>query len=1052
MAAPSGISFRTIGLIIAGVMALVFIAIIGVSMLLTTSPNPTGPDPFPTNRDEIIDIEDTQSGGAMLVTIVDQNDPTRVASTLRADRFEPIGDGRRRLDRPESWIYLEDGRAIRVTADFATMLMPDPNQAPESGTLEGNIVIRAYGSTPAPGTPAPEDQPPTLIARFDEPVEFERRYLRMRSGGRFEIESDQVDFSGSDLTVILNDLRNRIELIDVEQGDRMVIHTDAVREAERADTGRQEGQDAGQSTGQTQPVPQPQSPQPARAQDDTTPATVTAQTTDQTTDQTADPSTPTPNDQDQPDIQRYLVTLDRAVQATLAGSGQVNADTLRLWAAFTDGQLPDDAIRRIALAQPEAVPASESEPRPESGTEPGTADPASAARTTEPVTPSPDASKPDPTTGNDLVIVWSGPMRVRPIDDEVPAQLAEDHLALRLESDEGSGITMTDPGRGFSGQGKHLTYFATRAIAEMVGEETEAGVLRMRVQEGGELFATRLTADLPSGRVTMTQRGSITTAPDDPERTASVRWTQNARIDFAINDRGELTQRLARARFEGAAMAEQQGNSIGARVLDATLDPTLPPVEALTNLHLTEGVIASAERSMLSGKDLSIDFAPSQAAGEPPYPVRISSEGSALGRTTDSMLRAGEMHAQLFRDANGQTRLRSAQAIGDVQYRDSKRTTANAERLDADAVDEIITLSGAGSRVTQAGSTIAGEHITLQAQRRAVLVRGPGTFDHDIALADDADAMPGQLGHINARWTESMRFEDTLGTIECVGSVRVISTPDALTRDTLNAYRMSINLTPMPTNDPVAGGDDRQRELISARASGRAQPGQPPEPASVESRTYSPTDPELATGMLYLEGAQILVDNQQQTLRVPGEGTLLVLDREEAPRAQQQPEQIDQSLDGSGLTRFAWRDNMLMQRIDGLGTFSGSVRVDHRSLSSEHIATLTTDTLVARFDAEPAAGEGTDAQRVADSGITLRSATASGNVRFLFQGRELLCDEGVYDALGDSLFARSLGNNRVTLYDNAEPAPISARTMRWDLGRDQIEINAPSPVRTTPGG
>ena len=1061
MAPPSGISFRTIGLLIAGAMALVFIAIIGVSMMLTAGPNPTAPDPFPMNPDEIIDIEDTQSGGAMLVTIVDQNDPTRIASTLRADRFEPIGDGRRRLDQPESWIYLEDGRAIRIDADFATMLMPDPNQAPESGTLEGNIVIRAYDSTPAPGTPAPDDQPPTLIARFDEPVEFERRYLRMRSAGRFEIESAQVDFSGSDLTVILNDLRNRIERIDVEQGERMVIHTDAVRQRERTDGAEPTPNDqtdssqiASDQTGSDQASPA----QTAAPQDDAAPTATTAQ------------NTPAAADQPPPDIQRYIVTLDRAVEATLAGSGRVNADTLRLWAAFTDGQLPDDAIRRIAFAQPQSVPESEpqSEPQsgPESGTDLGSApgpgsdpdadNPATSVQAAEPTATATDASAPNPSTDNELVIVWSGPMRVRPIDDEIPAQLVEDHLALQLDSDEGSGITLADPGRGFSGQGKQLTYFATRAVAEMFGEETEAGVLRMRAEAGGELYATRLRADLISGRVTMTQRGSITTAPNDPEQAASVRWTQNARIDFAINDRGELTQRLAGARFQGAAMAEQQGNSIGARVLDATLDPTRPPVEALTNLRLTEGVIASAERSMLSGKDLSIDFASSGTPGEPPYPVRVSSVGSALGRTPDSMLRAQEMRAQLFRDASGQTKLRSAQAIGGVQYRDSKRTTAEAERLDADAVDEIITLSGTGSRVTQAGSSIAGEHITLQAQRRAVIVRGPGTFDHDIALADDEDAMPGQLGHINARWSESMRFEDTLGTIECVGDVRVISTPDALTRDTLIADRMSINLTPLPTSDRVVGGENPQRAFISARASGRARPGESPEPASVESRTYAPDDPELATGVLYLEGAQILADNQQQTLRVPGSGTLLILDREEDQQPDQQEDRqgdrTDRSLDGSGLTRFTWRDNMLLQRAQGLGTFSGSVRVDHRSLRSRNIATLTTDTLVARFDAAPTPGDAPPDPRLADSGITLRSATATGNVRFLFQGRELLCDEGVYDALADSLFARSLDNNRVTLYDSSQPAPVSARTMRWDLGRDRVEINAPSPVRTTPGG
>ncbi|HCT43604.1 MAG TPA: hypothetical protein DF699_00155, partial [Phycisphaerales bacterium] len=277
----------------------------------------------------------------------------------------------------------------------------------------------------------------------------------------------------------------------------------------------------------------------------------------------------------------------------------------------------------------------------------------------------------------------------------------------------------------------------------------------------------------------------------------------------------------------------------------------------------------------------------------------------------------------------------------------------------------------------------------------------------------------------------------------------------ALTRDTLNADRVTINLTPMPSSDPIAGGQNRQRELLSARASGRAEPGKDPQPASIESRSYAVDDPELAIGVLYLEGAQILADNQQQTLSVPGEGALLLLDREQDP---DQP-QSDRSLDGSGLTRFTWKSRMLLNRADGQGTFNGSVKVDHKSLTSNQIATLTTDTLVARFQAQqPEPGTGaepsTDPTSIS-TGMALQSATATGDVRFLFNDAELLCDEAIYDAIADSLFAQSLGDTLVTYYDNTQPAPFSARTMRWDLskeGRDRIEFNAPSPIRTTPGG
>jgi lipopolysaccharide export system protein LptA len=1040
MAPPSGISIKGIGLIAAGVLALIFTAIIVVSMMVTTPNQPTDSDDFP-DPDEIIDIENTQTGGAMFVTIVDQNDPTRVSSTLRAARFEPIGEGRRRLDDPESWIYLDDGRAIRVNADFATMLMPDPNQAPESGTLEGNIVIRAYDSTPAPGEPATDAQRPTLTARFDQPLEFERRYLRMRSGGRFEIESEQVDFAGEDLTVIFNDLQNRIELIDVMQGDQMVIHTSTLSDSNETQTQAQpaEPSAASQATAQGSNV-------------DTQPAaeanTLAAEQREDEQRQPATVSTP------ELDEQHYHITMDADVRAEMSGSGYVLADSLELWASVIDGQIPENAIRRIALAQQSsAPPVPDSEPRtpatqqPDTDTLPiseGQSNQSIAQTETQTETQIETQAEPE-----DLVITWSGPMRVRPIDDELPTQLVEDRVALRLNANEGRGISMSAPDRGFSGQATRLTYFATRAIAKLDGKASDEGIIKLEVEEAGTLYSESLLADLTSGLIEMKMRGSITTSDPDPAQVASVRWKDRAEIKFAIDEQGRLTQRLEHARFEGAAIAEQDGSSVGARAINAKLDPDLPAASSLTQIILEEGVIASAEKQTLTGQTVTIDFVPASDPNDSPRPVRVSSVGSSMGRTPDQMLRAAEMHAQLVQDRSGKTLIKSAQARGGVNYRDSSRTTARADELEADGINEVITLKGKDAQVTQAGSTIGGEHITLRAKRRSVEVVGPGTFDHDIALDQAPDATPGLKGQVNARWTQSMRFEDTLGTVECRGDVRVISTPDALTRDTLKADRMTINLTPMPTSDPVGGARSPERQLISARASGRAEPGQTPVPASVESRSYSPENPELAIGVLYLEGAQILADNEKQTLVVPGAGTLLVLDREQSQQ-REQAAQPDRPIGGSGLTRFTWKTRMTLERLQGTGTFAGTVQVDHKSLSSNEITTLQTDTLVANFETDPTGTE--NAESIAGNANALTSAIARGNVRFQYEDRELVCDLAEYDAIEESLFASAVENNLVTLYNNDGSAPTSARTLLWDLKLDRFEVNAPSPIRTTPGG
>ena len=1019
MPKPHGISGKAIGLTGAAVLALVFVVVVWVSVSSKPVTPPTSGDLFPTDPSEIPNIEDAQTGGAMLVTMVDKNDPTRVAGTLRADRFEPIGEGRRRLDNPESWIYLRSGGAVLITADFATMMMPDPNQPPESGTLEGNIEIRSFDRAPPVGAAPDPDAEPNLIARFDEPLEFERRYLRLRSPGHFDITSPQFDFSGTDLTVILNDLRNRVELIDVVKGDRLVIHTDARRERATHPPPPDSSPEQIDTTS-TQPIASEQPDQP-KGQPQTPPSATTA---------IATPDEPT----------RYHILLNDDVIAAVAGSGQANADSLELWAALIDGSLPPGAIRDIAFSQAAHQNPDQAAPAP-SPNDQGTDLSPSVAQAQSP------APAPTVTNAKDLTITWSGPMSVRPIDGTTPDELLDDQFALRLNADQGKGVHFSLPERGFTGQATLATYYATRGVVEMQGDETETGVIRLAAEGSGSLLAGSLSADLTTGLLSIDGRGQITSSPSaarDPEKDATIQWKNRARFQLAMLG-DAVSDRLSGATFEGTVIAKQGASGLGARAMTATLDPDLPPAGALTKLAMTDGVLSGGNKSLLSGKELVIDFVPSAATATDTgsiEPVRVVSNGQALARTSEAMLRAQTMTATLMRDPGGDIVMRTADASGQVTYRGADRTSASADALSADGVAQTLVLTGPGSKVAQGGSSITGEHITLNNRQRGLLVTGPGTFDHDIAL-DDKDPDAPVTGHIRTSWGKSMRFDDALGSIVCEGDVRVISTPDAYTRDTLTANRAQIKLTPMPSADPIT--DPGGRRLLSARMSGYAPAGQAPVPATVESRTYSQADPEMAISVLYLEGAQVLADNQKQTLEVPAPGTLLILDRTQTDASA--PVDRNGSVltgGGPGLTRFTWQGRMVLERETGTSTFTRQVRVDQKSLTTGKIVELTTDELTARFEI--------GAQEQAQP-TRLLGATAAGSVRFVYEGRELLADKAVYDAIADSLFASAIDDRRVTLYDDNRPGgPMSAKTMRWDLSTDRIEINAPTPMQGTTGG
>tara|TARA_R110002072_G_scaffold42064_16_gene118357 strand:- start:47534 stop:50782 length:3249 start_codon:yes stop_codon:yes gene_type:complete len=1076
MPGPSGISTKALGLIAAGFLTLVFIIIIFVSMNQTPAPTKGTRDFFPDDDTEIPNIGDTQTGGAMLVTMVDKNDPTRVAGTLKADRFEPIGERRRRLDRPVSWIYMKDGRAIKVTADYATMLMPDPNQPPDSGTLEGNILIQAFESDD-------DTQEPILVARFDEPVEFERRYLRLRSPGRFEINSDQFDFSGAELTVILNELRDRVELIDVGRGDQIVIHTAAANKA-------------GPSANQTAPAPGPVTepePQAVAANSPDTieepaiePAPAIAQAADE---QATDPiravetpvedaavasnepatTTPSPSEAIADLFTRYHITLDDQVVTRInqrgSGAGHATSDRLELWLALEGGALPSDAIRDITFAknaEPEQAARLERAqlerftPSALSLTSLLIQDTGLPTTTPDPIVIRDGNVDASDDASEDIVITWAGKMSVRPIDGDLPPQLVNDHLTLELLADEGSRVRFEVPEQGFVGESFAASYHATRGVVSLVG--TDADEINLAAEGSGSLFARSLGADLATGRITLDGPGRIVSTPDgdtDPAAIASINWTKNAGFDLAMTDEG-LSDRLTAARFNGTVEGSQGESSFAGDVVDAKFDPNLESSRSLTHLHMVNGRLASAgDENMLAGDTLDIDFAPSTGSGQGSIePTKLVAEGKVNAKTIDSTLETEHLIAYMHRDLEDQLSVRTAQARENIRYTGPNRSSARGDSLDLDGASETMTLLGAPARLAQGGSKVTGNHIDLDAKRRSIDVLGPGSFDHDIIIEATPTSV-ASTGHIRATWKGSMRFDDAIGSIVCEEQVHVISTPDAYTLDTLDAHRATIKLTAKPAEDRITAPnanplaiaqDDSSRELISARIFGHAPAGKAPVPAKIESRSFAADDPELVVGLIFLEGPQILVDNQAQTLDVPAPGTLLVMDREQQDEQVNQGQNQNQDRANTGeITGFTWQGDMHLNRALGTARIRKQVQVRQENIATGNEVALNTDQLDARFDIGQS-GAITDG--IQSQGTRLLGADAIGSVRFRYEGRELLADTTSYDAISNSLFASAVGSKLVTLYDDTQPGPMSAKTMRWDLEKDRIEINAPTPSRT----
>lgn len=1000
MPGPTGLSPRTLGRVAALVLALIFIGVVW----LTASRRPPAPQQRPrTDFSDAPDISQVETGESIVLTLVDRENPGRLAGVIEADRLDPVGGGERLLTNPRAWLYPQDGRAVLVTADRARLLMP-LNETPESGTLEGDVRVRVFTSD-TPGVPPDDTSNPVLVAEFRDPVRFERRYMRLSTAGAFTVESDRLRFAGEEMTVMLNEVRRRLESLDVARGGRLEI---AVGPTDRPDP-------TPASDGHAPQTPRPEAPAPAGPVDPVEPPA--------------------------PRFDLYRTLLDDAVVATL-GETRVESDRLELFTRLTDNALPDDAIARVAFArstpredQPRVVPPDPDRtllPNPDTAPEVEGPLPPPTTTTNEP-DPEPDAEpapEPAPRAPADrLILTWTGPMSIRPIDADASDALAADDAAMILHADDGASVRITDEHAGVRGNAHTVAYYATRARLRMdpapAPPDGPAEPVRLAMADTGEGRFAALEADLRTGRIDLPGPGRLRT------KDAVLEWSDQALLALAVNEADELTDRLTHAEFAGAVDALADDG----RVLAEALSVDFAEVDgrsALSAAVITRGSIEAdapdaANARALAADLIHADFRPAPGRADP---ARVEASGSVRARADGADLTADHAVADFEPDDAGRAALRAAHASGAVRYDAADDTHAAGDELAVDALNETLRLTGPEAFVAQGDSTVHGADINLDARARRMTVAGAGRFEH---VLRDAEGLPA--GRVLARWSESMRFDDAPGRLAALGEVSVVSTPDAFTRDTLSAHRVEVELTPAPTRDAIDAKPAR-RELEIARAYGHERP------ATVETRRYDPDDPERVTGLLYLEGDQVVADARAQTLRVPGAGTLLVMDRrpEDAAPEPRAPD-ADPAPLGPGLTRFTWRGAFDLDRAAGVAVMDDRVMVRHKTIgppgnAAPQIAELQTDLLTATFSESDAAG----------NPFALRAADARGTVIFHASGRTLRADGARYEAASGVLHALALPGRLVELTEPGRPAPLGARSITWDLARDRIEINRPSPV------
>ena len=970
-----------------------------------------------------------EQGEDMLIQLADEDDPSKLDGEITAERFEPIDERTRRIDAPAAWLFLEDDRTIRITANTGELVIPPGERRPSAGVREGDVLFRLYDADApvnASGRPDLDGAEPALTATFDRPVSFDLDLAQLSTPGRVLVTTETIEFAASDLFAVVNEARERIEFLEFQRGERLTLLPgseaggggDGASNAAERDAELAGGADAG-----------------------------------------AEPEGESGAEAVPPKIDRYRVEALDDVTLT-RGPLRLESDSMLAWVRLVDNRIAFDGG---GGGDEEAGDAADAGGVPERAVANGGGSGISGEVSGD---PGGDLSG-DLATDEPVVYRWSGRLTVEPLDGE-PAELAEDNLTARFIADRSEEsdrrVTFSDGASGATGRAAAVEYALDRALITL----TDAGGgVELSSPDAGRLAeAGRVEVGLETGVVGVPTGGALFDKlfdgrddPADSEPSRFLRWSDRARFTFATEG-GAMTDRILGAALYGTVRGESDDASLAGTSLDARFDP-MSDDPRLTRVDIRaataeQGDGGAGKGGSIVADALRVDFDPRSSRSDPD-PVRVVASGGVLARQFGGgSFRAATLDADLDRDDGDNVRIATVAAEGDVTFDDAAGASGSAGVLMADLVSERARLAGPGARATREGATVSGPVIRLAASPGALEVEGPGNFAQGLEASGDLPA-----GLVTATWTRGMRYEDGAGVLVARGDVEAVSERFGAQRDRFTADRLEATIASDATGDADAESIDTAEgaTLVRARLTGR-----PGARATAEARRYferdasgqGPPEPRLAE-LVFLESSRIDYADDGQRVTTPAAGRMVVVDRRSVR------EQIDAGAEaselGPGQTLFTWTDRMTIAAGEGEATFLGDVVVNHLDLRTRRPAIAEADRIDATFDlAGGGAGEGGDTGSGVEAGAlpgneggTLRTLTARGDARLRNDRRELVASLVRYDAAAGRAVASADRGTLVTYLDRDTGTVTRARELLWDLLADRIDVLEPAPT-VAPGG
>jgi len=994
---------------------------------------------------------------------------------VRHGRLDRQPRGTFAVDRPEAEIYLDNQRAMLLTADEATVVAPKRHF--RRGVFRGNVVLSVFEGTG--DRDVNPNRPTDLRFRvYLDQATFNRDFGEVLSTGPVRVVGSGVTFEGHGLNLRYDAHRNRLDTLRITEG-RSLRFDPAEAEKLTADEPATALADASS-------MPPAPGGEPGGATDTTTPA---------------------PADDDNPfdfgppagTYQYYVATFQQDVRVrvegeTPGGRDRANMAGDRLEARFSLGN------EKAFVAEPDSAFGSD-------GSTPH-GEPAATAAITTTATTTAGSDRPSQATdrGGAVTITWSGPMEVSPLETKPRLLLSKDDVQLQLYGRPATIFTDRDE----AVLAAEVAYVAELAVMAAAASDTTPMLV---TSPGlGTMTARSLSIDQTQRTGTIIGPGRLVAFDDDATLSPLARMTAGlfaADAQVAVEWGGRLQLWFA------DPPADQPADPADAA---APGPGQAPPLGDLMHARFLGGVRAGREDFALTAPRLDLAFADHPLKPGKTYPTVLTARGGVEAVQPGLRVRAGRLDAELYPPDELRDDLRPATRPADdggetdavvpetegvrvvtgrdgvwITLDEQDVTMAGDTMLAEPALDQLQLFAERGMDDTYLADSYAtadtpegrleGRHLILKQTTEEVFVRGAGRFTallRDNEMADDGATASAatDLTHLQVTWADALAFHHRDGLARFTGDVYA----ETASRDARTLLRADDDLTlrfdpaPADSAEPApAGGsatdEDPEPQLRLATATGNAEfeaqsyTSAEPAPDAPRPTLDAPPAPvgRLAT-RVKLRGPLITFTNlpaegirpPTEQVQVVGKGQMQIEDyRDDAPAEGGDPagaDAVEVMFTGRGVTLFDFAEQLTLDaRLNDMRV-TGNVWMIHQPMADPNAPAgeepVGTQLHCQRLFADLAETGGLGAWTGGDGPEPdIQRIAADRGVRVVHGPKRIDADHLLYRGGSDNILLWSDPGGEVRLEDDTRPGvPFSAGSMIWDRKNNRFEARDVGPL------